>query len=460
MPDVQIATKKMPRHTRSIEDKPVEAIACHCCDLILEISPLEPGRKAHCPRCGHLLSSSKAFAFDKACAYAFSALVFLLLSLPFPFLAFQSQGREQQVSLLQSGYDLVLLGFPVLALLLTLFILFIPALLLSCYLAVLLPLRGGYAFSWMYRLTRFLFTLHPWGMAEVFLIGVLVSLVKIAGMADLVIGMSFWAYVLFAFFLTLTITSVDKLQLWQALDRGAKIKRAFPSSLQASQPSSALTQGLQSCHHCALLHHQQQSYCDRCGGKLHARMPFSLQKTWAYLITGVLLYFPANLYPIMHTTLLGSDEPSTILGGVFALWQHGSYPIALVIFFASIVIPIGKMLVLFWLALTVQSGQQHRIEERVWMYRITELIGRWSMIDVFVVAVLVALVQLGGLINVQPGLATVAFAGVVILTMLSAMSFDPRLIWDNLNQREMTAINQGQEPLNDLLDETDHICQK
>jgi paraquat-inducible protein A len=118
------------------------------------------------------------------------------------------------------------------------------------------------------------------------------------------------------------------------------------------------------------------------------------------------------------------------------------------------------MLVLFWLALTVQSGQQHRIEERVWMYRITELIGRWSMIDVFVVAVLVALVQLGGLINVQPGLATVAFAGVVILTMLSAMSFDPRLIWDNLNQREMTAINQGQEPLNDLLDETDPICQK
>lgn len=432
----------------SIISQPTEKIACHCCDLVLELHELKPRQKAHCPRCGHLISTGVPNAYNRAVAYALTSLIFLLLSLPFPFLSFQSQGREQETSLLQSGFDLIVQGFPILALLLSLCILLIPALILCGYLLILLPLRAGYCFFWMYSMARALFILHPWGMAEVFLIGVLVSLVKIAGMADLVIGLSFWSYVLFALFLIMTITSVDRLQLWQAMDRAHHICRLKPKT----EPKGALLQGLHCCHHCSLLTSVNQAYCARCGTKLHARVPYSLQKTWAYLLTSIMLYFPANLYPIMHTTLLGSDEPSTILGGVLTLWQHGSYPIAAVVFIASVLIPVAKMLVLTWLVVSVQAGYEHRIEERVWMYRITELIGRWSMIDVFVVAVLVALVQLGGLISVQPGIATVAFAGVVILTMLSALSFDPRLIWDNLRPNERTAINQGQEPLNDLLD--------
>ena len=150
----------------------------------------------------------------------------------------------------------------------------------------------------------------------------------------------------------------------------------------------------------------------------------------------------------MHTRLFGSDDPSTILGGVVVLWQHGSYPIAIVVFVASIVIPVAKMMAIIWLLLGVHLGYPHRPEVRTRMYRLTEFIGRWSMIDVFVVAVLVALVQLGGLISIQPGIATLAFAGVVVLTMLSAMNFDPRLIWDSLSQQEQHAVNCGQESLN------------
>ena len=426
-----------------------ENVACHCCDLIVEVSTLKPGCKAHCPRCGHLLSSQTSNAIDKATAFAASALLFLLLSLPFPFMAFQSQGREQQVSLLDSGYDLLILGFPLLALLLSVFILIIPTLLLCAYLLILLPLRKGHVYPWSYTLTRLIFSLHPWAMAEVFLIGVLVSLVKISGMADLVIGMSFWAYVLFALCLIATITCIDRLQLWHSLDQAASIQRTPP----AHRYGGAMQQRLQSCHCCGLIHDLNAHTCQRCSSLLHPRTPFSLQKTWAFLITGALLYIPANLYPIMHTRLLGADEPSTILGGVVLLWQHGSYPIALIVFIASILIPIIKMLALFWLAFSVEAGHQNRVNERIWMYRMTELIGRWSMIDVFVVAVLVALVQLGGLASIQPGLAATAFAGVVILTMLSALSFDPRLIWDNLNQQELNNIKSGQAPLNDLLDE-------
>lgn len=427
---------------------PVDKIACHCCDLIQEVTELQPGFKAHCSRCGHLLTAKTEHALDKAAAFAASALLFLLLSLPFPFMAFQSQGREQEISLLQSAYDLFDLGFPFLALILSLFILLIPALMLSAYLAVLLPLKTGRCYPWMYTITRGLFTLHPWGMAEVFLIGVLVSLVKIAGMADLVIGMSFWAYVLFSICLTATITSMDKLQLWHTLDSYSGSIRQQP---QISS-GSALDNGFQSCHHCHLLHRHEEIHCQRCGSKLHPRIPDSMQKTWAYLITAIVLYIPANTYPIMNTTLLGADDPSTILGGVVLLWQHGSYPIATVVFVASILVPIAKMLSILWLAYSVQAEHQHRLEERTWIYRMTELVGRWSMIDVFVVAVLVSLVQIGDIISIQPGIAATAFAGVVILTMLSAHSFDPRLIWDNLNPQEMDAVNQGTEPLNDLLD--------
>lgn len=428
-----------------------ENIACHCCDLLIEMPALEPGSKAICPRCGHQISSATHNPIDKASAFAFSALLFLLLSLPFPFMAFQSQGREQQVSLITSSYDLFTLGFPLLAILLSVFILLIPALLLSAYLCVLIPLRLGKVHKLSFLLTRLIVSLHPWGMAEVFLIGVLVSLVKIAGMADIVIGMSFWAYVLFSLSLIATITTIDKMQLWSALDSANRIQRS--SSRHLARSETALQHSLQSCHCCGLIHPLEAKRCQRCHKNLHPRIPFSLQKTWAYLITGIILYIPANLYPIMHTRLLGSDEPSTILGGVVLLWQHGSYPIALIVFIASILVPIAKMLALLWLAYSVQADHQHRIEERVWMYRMTELIGRWSMIDVFVVAVLVALVQLGGLINIVPGIAVTAFAAVVIFTMLSALSFDPRLIWDNLTSQEKSAVQQGTEPLNDLMDD-------
>jgi len=410
-----------------------EQIACECCDLTVEVSTLTSGCKAHCPRCGHLLSSQTRNAFEKATAFAASALLFLILSLPYPFLAFQSQGREQQVSLLQSGYDLLVMGFPLLALLLFVFILLIPAFVLIAHLFILLPLLRGKAYSWSYGLARMLFTLHPWAMAEVFLIGVLVSLVKIAGMADLVIGMSFWAYLLFSLCLIITLSCVDRLQLWHALDIASSSLR----KKQEYQYGGAKEQGLQSCSCCGLIHEINEKVCQRCSSSLHSRLPYSIQRTWAFLITGALFYIPANLYPIMHTRLLGADEPSTILGGVVTLWQHGSYPIAMVIFVASVLIPVAKMLVLFWLAYSIQAGHQKRVNERTWMYRMTELIGRWSMIDVFVVAVLVSLVQVGELVSIAPGIAANAFAGVVILTMLSALSFDPRLIWDNLNGTEM-----------------------
>jgi paraquat-inducible protein A len=159
-----------------------------------------------------------------------------------------------------------------------------------------------------------------------------------------------------------------------------------------------------------------------------------MQRTWALLLTAAVLYIPANVLPIMQTELFGQVSDSTILGGVAVLWEHGSYPVALVILIASVFVPLAKLFTLVWLSFSVSRRHQTRPRERTVLYRLTELVGRWSMVDVFVVAILVALIQLGGLMSIHPGPAALAFAGVVIVTMFAAMSFDPRLIWDTLEE--------------------------
>jgi paraquat-inducible protein A len=197
-------------------------------------------------------------------------------------------------------------------------------------------------------------------------------------------------------------------------------------------PGSAAAEGLATCHTCYKLAPAADHKCPRCGSSLHLRMTDSLHRTLALVVTATILYIPANVLPIMTTTMLGTAEDSTILGGVVILIHHGSYPIAAVIFIASVLVPTGKLLSITWLCWSVARRQATSHRQRTRMYRMTEFVGKWSMTDVFVVAILVALIQLGGLLRITAGPAAIAFGGVVVVTMLAAESFDPRLIWDQL----------------------------
>ena len=174
-----------------------------------------------------------------------------------------------------------------------------------------------------------------------------------------------------------------------------------------------------------------EQVCTRCGALVHARRPNSLARTWALLITAAILYIPANVLPIMTVSSLGQGDPSTIMSGVIQLVQHGMLPIAAVVFIASIVVPTFKLVGIALLLFSVQRHQPLSARQRIWMYRFIEFIGRWSMLDIFVIAILVAVVNFGRLASVEANLGAIAFASVVILTMLAAVSFDPRLIWDN-----------------------------
>lgn len=195
---------------------------------------------------------------------------------------------------------------------------------------------------------------------------------------------------------------------------------------------TAAAEGLASCHVCLKLAPSSLHHCPLCGASLHLRKPDSLQRTVALLITASLLYIPANVLPIMTTSQLGRPLESTILGGVVLLIHHGSYLIAAVIFIASVLVPLGKLSALSWLCWSLRRGYDTAHHQRTRLYRATELVGKWSMTDVFVVAILVGLIQLGGILRITAGSAAIAFGGVVIVTMLAAEAFDSRLIWDQL----------------------------
>ncbi|MGU9849176.1 paraquat-inducible protein A [Pseudomonas koreensis] len=197
----------------------------------------------------------------------------------------------------------------------------------------------------------------------------------------------------------------------------------------------AIDAGILICTECHELNRQDadtdEQTCTRCGALVHARRPNSLVRTWALLITAAIIYIPANVLPIMTVSSLGQGDPSTIMSGVIQLVQHGMIPIAAVVFIASILVPTFKLVGIALLLFSVQRCQPLSARQRIWMYRFIEFIGRWSMLDIFVIAILVAVVNFGRLASVEANLGAIAFASVVILTMLAAVTFDPRLIWDN-----------------------------
>lgn len=365
----------------------LDVIQCHECALRVKLPPLQHGQKATCPRCGFELTSVHDQADERVTVYAITSLIFLLLSLPFDFISFSAAGQTQTISIPSGLLTLMANDYVSLAILESFFIIFIPALVIVSVLFLQFchhfNLSGGLAM----RLANTIFAVIPWSMAEIFLISVLVSLIKIVSMADIEFGPSFYSFCVFVVCNTIMLKYLDEHQVRERFDAH---------------------------------HHHDETQPDH-----------SVQHTWAFLITACILYVPANIWPIMQTSYLGQTELSTIMAGVIHLWGSGSYPIAAIIFIASVVVPVAKLAILTWLNMSIQTGRLHKPEQKTMLYRFTELVGKWSMVDVFVVAILVSLVQLGGAMAIFPGPAAIAFSGVVIATMFAANSFNPSLIWKN-----------------------------
>jgi paraquat-inducible protein A len=397
--------------------------ACHHCDQLVNIPSLEHGQNAYCPNCQTLLSRNIKYRNQKVIALSISSLILLLSALLYPFISFSNQGLNQTISLLDSAKILLDQDNLFVAALIDLTIIGLPFLLLSLF----IPLHAGaikiLPIGVSRTLLKMIYYLKPWVMSEIFLIGVLISMIKIMKMADISFGLSFWAFSGFVVCYTLTLYYFDSASLWQ------QVRADEPIEVVESLEKRGKNQNISACHVCHQL--TNDSICNRCHSKTYVRNTKHLQWVLAFSLTSLICYIPANFFPIMHTWVFSVDEPSTIVQGVLVLWQIGSYPIAIIIFVASICIPIGKLIILLWLCNLV-SKQQHLSEtQALRAYVLIELIGKWSMIDVFVVVILVSLVQLGLLMSITIGLGAIFFAIMVITSMIAAKLFDPRLIWDN-----------------------------
>ncbi|MBB1288332.1 paraquat-inducible protein A [Pseudoalteromonas sp. SR43-6] len=395
---------------------------CPCCDLIIDIPRIIAKQMAICPHCHHKLCEADVNHDSRIVALSFSALLMLLSSMFYPFISFSSSGITQTITLPDAARILFNYDSELLGLFIDLSIIALPMGLLVILIPLHLGLLKALPESIARRLLKFTLALEPWIMSEIFLIGVLVSMVKIMSLADISFGTSFWAYVGFVILYIAALVHLNRLRLWAQI-KPVKVLEG------AEHAKRAIDENIKACHVC----HQlcTGNICQRCHTKTHVRNPYSVQKAAAWLITSVVCYIPANVLPIMHTTSLGDESPSTLIGGVITLWNSGSYPIAAIIFLASVVVPLAKAFVLSFLCFMVTRPANKHTKSYTRIYQLTEFIGKWSMIDVFVVAILVALVQLGNLMSVTPGLGIVFFTVMVICQMMAAHAFDPRLLWDS-----------------------------
>jgi paraquat-inducible protein A len=265
--------------------------------------------------------------------------------------------------------------------------------------------------------------LSPWSMVEIFVLGVLVAYVKLGDLVTIRLGVGIYALFVLTFVMVWADGALDRQAIWDALDRR-------PSG--DSSPGNPRLVGAVGCESCGLVSipASGDARCPRCNSMLHARKPNSLARTWALVISAAILYVPANLYPVLTVMQLGAGEPSTIFGGVRELISSRMYPLAALVFFASIAVPMLKLVGLSVMLVATQTGQAGWLRDRTRLYHFVRWIGRWSMIDIFMESLLGALVRFGSVITIEPGIGAVAFCAVVILTMFAAETFDPRLMWD------------------------------
>lgn len=403
-------------------------ILCSQCDMLVALPRLEHGQKAACPRCGTKLTVAWDAPRQRPTAYALAALFMLLLSNLFPFVNMNVAGVTSEITLLEIPGVLFSEDYASLGTFFLLFVQLVPA---FCLITILLLVnRAELPVRLKEQLARVLFQLKTWGMAEIFLAGVLVSFVKLMAYGSIGVGSSFLPWCLFCVLQLRAFQCVDRRWLWDDI-------APMPELRQPLKPGvTGIRQGLRSCSCCTAILPADEPVCPRCSTKGYVRRRNSLQWTLALLVTSIMLYLPANILPIMVTDLLGSKMPSTILAGVILLWSEGSYPVAAVIFLASIMVPTLKMIAIAWLCWDAKGHGKRDSERMHLIYEVVEFVGRWSMIDVFVIAVLSALVRMGGLMSIYPAMGALMFALVVIMTMFSAMTFDPRLSWDRQPESE------------------------
>lgn len=406
---------------------------CPDCGMMQILPPMPPGSRAVCLRCDAVLRHTRRDPLAASAALNLSALILFVLAGTLTMMSVSTGGQLRTAGLITGPAELESYGVWELALVVLITTFAAPLARTLCMLTVLAglalprrPLALRAIFAWVEHL-------RPWSMIEIYMLGLFVAYVRLSDMARIDLGPAVFALIGLMVVLVAADFAVDRQCVWEAMEPPNRRERMQIRTTALASSRDTPHRLRIGCDICGLVSRSAPGMsCPRCGYRLRERRSRSIETTWALSVAALALYIPANVYPVLTVVRLGRGEPSTILGGVQELIDSGLWPLAALVFFASVAVPILKLVGLGVLLVSTQTRSVGRLRDRTVLYRIVDAIGRWSMIDIFMESILVALVQFGKIATVYPSPGAIAFAGVVILTMLAARSFDPRLMWDNL----------------------------
>ena len=390
-----------------------------------------PGHVVDCPQCNHPLWRRQVHPFKYIIACSLAAAMFYGFAVVAPFLEISAHGRFQLAKLETGPDQLMSGGFQMVGALVLAVTVICPGIKIAILLLTLIGVETkSLPAAFMKAIFRWYEPLRPWAMIDVYLLGFLVAYTRLIALATVHLDTALFALIGMMISMAAADAALDKESIWQALDKADHQPAvAAPGPTRSENP--VRPPFLIGCHCCDLVNLARPGWgCTRCGTKLHVRKPGSINRSLCLLIAAAMLYIPANVYPVMVITTLGSSEPFTIFAGIMELIHAGLWPLALLVFFASITIPLMKLILLAYMLWQTQRRKREHLLGKTRIYRFVEFIGRWSMIDVFMISILVALVRFGELTTIQASLGAPCFAAVVVITMFAVHFFDPRLMWD------------------------------
>lgn len=412
--------------------------ACPQCDLLLQLGQTPDRHTCVCPRCGYVLRTSRPGTVDKVLALSITGLLFFLPAMLLPLLTLEKLGMSDRANVVDTVVQFFRNEYYFVSFMTLVSTIVFPLALLALTLVISFQLKRGRPSKRLARLFRVYCHLEEWAMIEVFLLAILVSIVKMIHTADIVFNAGFFSFIALVFVTFGICVVLDKAQYWELLEAAEPLTTtALTWQLSAgNQEVTAAQAGFALCLTC----HQLQpvtrgtgkppARCSRCGEAVHLRKPGAMSRTLALVLTSGLLLLPANLLPIMQVDFLGVPDRSTILDGILYFLKTGSYLIGIIIMVASIFVPLFKVVGLSILLFSAHFGMPYFLRQKSKMFRTISFIGRWSMLDIFVIALLISLVDFGFFTSVHVAPASTFFCMAVATTMLAAITFDPRLLWD------------------------------
>ncbi|MFT8564452.1 MAG: paraquat-inducible protein A [Acetobacter orientalis] len=435
------------RHVHIVHDM----VECPCCGQFQKLPPLKPGTQARCLRCNQMLDRrNKTAPIATPLAFCISSAALYLAMLFSTLMMLDLYGRQRTVDIITGPMELLHEGWGEVGVLVAIATILAPGIVIAMMGMILTSALRPNLPPWVPHLLKWYELLRPWSMVEVYILGVFVAYTKLVDLAFVEVGAA--VYLVAALMLTMAATdaTLDTELIWQQrkIDTTMRTMQGVRLPLSAvsveqDEENTAPSASRVSCLSCGLVLEfdhavhptEPVGYCPRCGHVVRKRKANSFSRTIALLVSAVVFYVPANMYPVMTVIKMGSGSGHTIVEGAIELWQDGMIPLSLLVLFASVTVPVLKVVGLAVMVIATARKSATGLVLRSKLFRIIDIVGRWSMIDVFMVSILVAVVRFSHMASITANGGMVCFAAVVVLTIFAVHTFDPRLMWDAVEKK-------------------------